>query len=201
MTRLRRAVGCAINKYNRTPSFMDRYWLLTWTTYGTWLPGDQRGSVRGRNNVVGTPLMRPNPARERAARAAMAAEPTYLTAPQAEVLLTQFHETADHRGWELRAAAVMRNHVHVVLGVPGDPKPETLLRDLKSYGSRALGRKGSRTWWTRSGSRRKLPDVAAIAAAVRYVARQRYALAVWVREGRAGDVSPRTTASSGRSPT
>ena len=24
---------------------MDRYWLLTWTTYGTWLPGDRRGFV------------------------------------------------------------------------------------------------------------------------------------------------------------
>ncbi len=22
---------------------MDRYWPLTWTTYGTWLPGDARG--------------------------------------------------------------------------------------------------------------------------------------------------------------
>ncbi len=24
---------------------MDRYWLITWTTYGTWLPGDERGFV------------------------------------------------------------------------------------------------------------------------------------------------------------
>jgi hypothetical protein len=24
---------------------MDRYWLLTRTTYGTWLPGDVRGFV------------------------------------------------------------------------------------------------------------------------------------------------------------
>jgi hypothetical protein len=24
---------------------MDRYWLLTSTTYDTWLPGDERGSV------------------------------------------------------------------------------------------------------------------------------------------------------------
>lgn len=24
---------------------MDRYWLLTWTTYGAWLPGDDRGFV------------------------------------------------------------------------------------------------------------------------------------------------------------
>ena len=24
---------------------MDRFWFLTWTTYGTWLPGDARGFV------------------------------------------------------------------------------------------------------------------------------------------------------------
>jgi len=24
---------------------MERHWFLTWTTYGTWLPGDDRGFV------------------------------------------------------------------------------------------------------------------------------------------------------------
>ena len=24
---------------------IDRIWFLTWTTYGTWLPGDERGFV------------------------------------------------------------------------------------------------------------------------------------------------------------
>jgi REP element-mobilizing transposase RayT len=76
----------------------------------------------------------------------------------------------------------MRNHVHVVLGVPGDPEPDTLLRDLKSYASRALGARASGKWWTRSGSRRKLPDDAAVAAAIKYVRRQKFALAVWVRD-------------------
>ena len=42
---------------------MDRYWLLTWTCYGTWLSGDARGfvaNVRGEDgnavihNVPGT---------------------------------------------------------------------------------------------------------------------------------------------------
>ncbi len=42
---------------------MDRYWLLTWTTYATWLPGDPRGFVSNiadeagkgiRHNVPGT---------------------------------------------------------------------------------------------------------------------------------------------------
>ena len=49
---------------------MDRYWLLTWTTFGTWLPGDQRGFVGreraadGRQswlNVPGTPARTETP--------------------------------------------------------------------------------------------------------------------------------------------
>ena len=46
---------------------VDRYWFLTWTAYGTWLPGDDRGFVgeapdeSGRvfnHNVIGTPRLR-----------------------------------------------------------------------------------------------------------------------------------------------
>jgi hypothetical protein len=91
---------------------IDRYWFLTWTTYGTWLPGDVRGSV------------------------------------------------------------------------PGDPDPELMLRDYKAYASRALNRRwrkpDSGTWWTESGSKRKLKDEAAILAAARYIRDQEFPLVVWI---------------------
>ena len=32
----------------------------------------------------------------------------------------------------------MADHVHLVVGVPGDPDPHAMLRDFKAYGSRAL---------------------------------------------------------------
>ncbi len=165
---------------------MDRNWLLTWTTYGTWLPGDRRGSVRRQQNVVGTPWVESTPALENAALAAMKDPPVRLDFAQARVVLDQFHQTATHRDWQLHAVAVMHNHVHIVVGVPGDPAPDALLRDFKSYASRALNRalsrsnSGPRAWWTTSGSRRKLPDAAAVAAAVRYVERQSNPLLVWV---------------------
>ena len=43
---------------------MERYWLLTWTCYGHWLPGDARGFVGNirdddgsqiTHNIPGTP--------------------------------------------------------------------------------------------------------------------------------------------------
>jgi hypothetical protein len=77
----------------------------------------------------------------------------------------------------------MANHVHIVLGVPGDPDPEDLLRDFKAYGSRALNKRWPRpesdTWWTESGSKRKLPNETAVLAAIRYVIEQEHPLLVW----------------------
>jgi REP element-mobilizing transposase RayT len=106
-----------------------------------------------------------------------------LNPSQAAVLLDQLRETAVYRGWRLVAVAVMDNHVHVVVGVPGDPDPATLLRDFKSYGSRALNhhwrRPASGTWWTESGSRRKLAGEAAVLGAIEYVKQQPNALLIW----------------------
>jgi REP element-mobilizing transposase RayT len=188
---------------------MDRYWLLTWTTYGTWLPGDSRGFVSNvrdaadasglevRHNIPGTPCDADLPGLEASARKSLKCPPIHLTRQQAELLLAQFRETAAHRGWVLLAVAVMANHVHLVVGVPGDPDPETLLRDFKSYGSRALNRHGgtpaSGTWWTTSGSKRKLPHGEAVRSAVDYVVRkQAFPLLVWeaTEQGEPGTSAP-----------
>jgi hypothetical protein len=56
-----------------------RAWLLTWTTYGTWLPGNKRGSV-----TRGRPYDGALPALETASQAALKGPPIFLTLPQAE---------------------------------------------------------------------------------------------------------------------
>jgi len=173
---------------------MDRYWLLTWTTYGTWLPGDDRGFVSNVRDGDGpevrhnAPGMEPD-AKQRglwhAAKVKMAGPAVYLTTEQAQSILEQFQETARYRGWELLAVAIMPNHLHLVVGVPGDPEPDTLLRDFKSYASRRLNKAFDRpqngTWWTESGSRRKLPDDGAVRGALAYVENQKCPLLVWVK--------------------
>ena len=76
-------------------------WLLTWTTYGTWLPGDERGFVtdlpnhRGRElrkNKVGTEYPAKMRGLARYARSIMHGAPLQLTLSQAELLLPQFQE-------------------------------------------------------------------------------------------------------------
>jgi REP element-mobilizing transposase RayT len=166
---------------------------MTWVPYGTWLPGDERGFVstvrdgdgpRIRHNIPGTPVDTALRGLRQAARAQMRGEPIYLKLEQAEALLAQFQETATHRSWLLLAVAVMANHIHVVVGVPGDPPPEDILGDFKSYGSRKLNRRWgkpkSETWWAESGSKRKLPNEDAVVAAIVYVRDQEHPLVVWL---------------------
>jgi REP element-mobilizing transposase RayT len=171
----------------------DRYWLLTWTTYGTWLPGDRRGFVSpvrdndGRqviHNVVGTPVDKDDPRLRSAATERMAGPSIWLRDVHATVALRQLHAHVAFRDHDLEAAAIMANHVHIVVGVSGDPSPSRLLGDFKSYLSRALnaecGRPTGGTWWTESGSKRKLPDDEAVRMAVDYVRRQAHPLVVWL---------------------
>ena len=174
---------------------MSRCWVLTWTTYGTWLPGDARGfvsPVRGsagkgeRHNVVNTEYTSNRPALERFARGKLRGEPVLLNREQAEVVLHQCQATADFRQWKLLAISVMRNHVHAIVRVNEDPPPGALLRDLKSYSSRALNEQWSKplsgTWWTTSGSTRMLSDEAGVITAARYVRDQEFPLVVWLAE-------------------
>jgi REP element-mobilizing transposase RayT len=171
---------------------MDRYWFFTWRTYGTWLPGED-GFVgyyrdddgeRRIDNVPGELPTEAIPPLQRYAQEAMSGEPLLLSARQAEVLLAQFHETARYRKWVIDAVAVLVNHVHIVVGVPGDPDPSDMLRDWKSYASRALNRIGPRReagrCWADRGSKRRIKTNENRLAAIRYVRDQENALLVWL---------------------
>ena len=165
---------------------MDRHWLLTNTAYGNRLPGDARGFVgnvwehrpldpdkrRVAHNVPGTDCDRDLPKLEAAAHSQLKCPPIHLTVVHAESLLKQFQETARIRGWTIQAVAIMFDHWHMVVGVLGDPAPSKILGDFKSWGTRALtkqfGAPLSETWWTQSGSKRKLPNEQAILAAIHY---------------------------------
>ena len=171
----------------------DRIWHLTWACYGARLPGDERGFVgrvrerregeiagyRRVHNRLRTEFDAAKPELQRAARELMTHPPTRLPPAAAPPLLNQFAETAAVRGWRCLAAAVMADHVHLLVGVAADPDPDTLLRDFKSYGSRTLNRRfGPRRWWADGGSTRKKATPDEILAAARYVRDQPFALRV-----------------------
>ncbi len=116
----------------------------------------------------------------------MKGPPVWLTAPHAQIVCEQFHETANYRGWRIDALAIMSNHVHLVLNAPSATRSDDILRDLKSYASRALNREypkpQSDTWWTQGGSRRILRHAAAVRRTIWYVNHQKRMLAHWSRD-------------------
>jgi REP element-mobilizing transposase RayT len=160
-----------------------RTWRLTNTTYSTWLPGDRRGSVtsvrvpttdtRVEFDAPGEPYVGSIPALQDAARRQMKGPPIYLDFKKAQVLAEQFLETARFRARTIQALAVMHNHWHIVVEVPGDPNPSKLLGDFKAWGThrqtREFGEPPSRTWWTDGGSARILRDALAVSSAINYV--------------------------------
>jgi REP element-mobilizing transposase RayT len=116
-------------------------------------------------------------------RAHLTSPSVLLESAQADVVITQLRMVAADRGWFIFACAVMSNHVHLVVGVNGDPDPANLLRDFKRSTSRALSRLApeapAHPWWTQSGSRRKLPGEPHVRAAVNYVMQQWHPLALY----------------------
>jgi REP element-mobilizing transposase RayT len=119
-----------------------------------------------------------------AAEQQLQGDPIRINLEQARALLAQFQETARVRGWQLLAVGIMANHVHLVVGVNGDPAPKKILGDFKAWGSRRLttgwGKPPSDTWWTYGGSKRKLPDDRAVRAAIWYVRNQENPLVIWL---------------------
>ena len=163
---------------------MTLTWLITTTTYGSWLPGDSRGSVDNEHNQPGEPFRDPVDKLAEWSRQQLKCPPIRLSLAQAEALLSQLHETSRLRGWIIHSVAIMANHWHAVVSASDLVRSEKILADLKSYGSRRLNqqwsRPASKTWWTESGSRRRLADEPNVEAAVRYVAEQEHPLVIWI---------------------
>lgn len=175
-----------------TPLEIDRNWFITVAAYGTWLPGDERGFVsyhrpqraeRVIHNAPGTPRDANLPDLERYCSGIMKGDPVSLNRDQAFALWAQFQETANYRRWQLWAVAIMANHFHTVVGVPGDPEPGKIRGDLKSYSSRSLNRRWGQpkngTWWADGGSNRILPSADSLFRAIRYVIHQEFPLLIW----------------------
>jgi len=128
-------------------------WFITWTTYGTWLHGDARGSFQNRTYLP------PDAELERANRAAMTEEVVYLTEQQRALVDAVLIAECQAQGWELHARNVRTNHVHLVVSAA---RSGSFVRTrLKALASRALsddvglpmaGDNGRKRWWTEKGN-------------------------------------------------
>ena len=145
-------------------------YFMTWTTYGTWLPGDARGSFVD-DRLLGPGPSRAKPGLERSARALLRHEPVVLGDAARAAVERAIRQHASFRGWELEALNVRTNHVHLV--VRAAREPDRVMSEFKARATRALREAGlaadGTTIWTRHGSTRHLHTDESRVRAIRYV--------------------------------
>ncbi len=146
-------------------------YFITFTTYGTRLPGEERGWVDRFHNHYGTPTLPSHPKLTRAMEDILVQPPYGLGASHRPLVLAAIKETCAYRGWQLEAAHVRSHHVHAVVGAA--TAPEFVLNTLKAYSSRKLNQSKldpkHRKRWTRHGSMEYLWNPESVEAAIEYV--------------------------------
>ena len=100
--------------------------FLTWPTYGTWLPGDERGWVEYRHG-----WQLPDPARKREAQARLTEDACLLDQDQRRLVELTIADHCRVRGWTLYTVNCRSNHVHVI--VAGDREPKEIREQFKAW--------------------------------------------------------------------
>jgi Transposase IS200 like len=149
--------------------FVPLAYFITFSTYGSHLHGEERGSVDKHHNQPDGPFAPRHAGRLAAMHGLMKAEPELLDHQARQVVLVAILGICTDRAWAPLAIHVRSNHVHAV--VAANAPAELVLKDLKGYASRDLNRHTGeqRPRWTRGGSTRYLWDPISVDAAVRYV--------------------------------
>lgn len=106
--------------------------FITWTCYGTWLPGDARGSTRWRGG-----FLRPRPSLETWCRERMQGKPVMLSKTQQGIVEQTITDHCRHRRWHLHQHDCRSNHVHVVV-TAFEYTGEVVRDQLKAWCTRRL---------------------------------------------------------------
>jgi len=147
--------------------------FFTIRTYGTWLPGDERGTVDRDHNQYGAPLLEPDPQRANRSRQTMRFPVLLLTPKMRAAVTASIQDTCRFHGWELFEVAVRTNHAHLIVEFADQP-PEQMLQKLKARATRALHEQGlldqdRPLWVSGPGSRKYLWTESDISDAATYV--------------------------------
>jgi REP element-mobilizing transposase RayT len=148
--------------------------FYTWTTYGTWLPGDQRGWFRKR----GGPQL-PNLILELEAALRMSENAMTLNLEQRRLVVKTIADHCVIRKWILHAVNCRSNHVHAVVTAP-NRAIEVPREQLKAWCTRKLKERERRlagdlaaavreNWWTERGWDEYVDDEKSLAEVNMYV--------------------------------
>ena len=141
-------------------------YFLTWTSYGTWLPGDERGW--NRKDEFDVQLS--NPFLVKMAESRMKESEFRLLPSDRDIVEATIRKHCEIRKWPIHAVNARTNHVPVVVTARGY-RPETVRDQFKAWCTRKLKAvHATRTeFWTEGASLRWINTEDDLAAVVVYV--------------------------------
>jgi REP element-mobilizing transposase RayT len=147
-------------------------YFITFTCYGSHLHGNDECSIDRQHNQFGMKSLEPSPSLLRYKKSIQKEAPYLLDKNRRAVVLENIQEVCAYKKWQLLAAHVRVNHIHLVVQA-GKETPESIMRSLKSYASRALNQSFAesprRKRWARHGSTRYIWTAESLKTVVEYV--------------------------------
>ena len=141
-------------------------YMVTWTTYGTWLQGDRRGYVKNAR------ILNPNPNLASANLRNLKKPPVTLTTIQEQIVNHAIVAKAEQLAQTILAIAVCKDHVHLVIGYNGTPIEYTL-KHYKNAAMVALRKHGLRgRLWSSGFDKRFCFDPESLRKRIDYVNHQ-----------------------------
>ena len=142
-------------------------YFITWTTYGSWLPGDGRGWNKKNSGEIQSP----NRLFVEIAEADLKEDVYLLSLDDRKVVEQTVASHCEIRSWMLHKVNARSNHVHVVVSAPGY-KPDLVCSQFKSWCSRNLKKSypNRERFWTEGASSRWINHQDDLEAAITYVA-------------------------------
>ena len=140
-------------------------YMVTWTTYGTWLPGDKRGYVRQGKIMPGDPKIL------KASQSLQKAATVTLDSEQKAIIRRAILQEAQKIGHTIEALAVCTNHIHLV-AYPCEKPIESIVSRYKNVAMFALQKDGPvRRIWTRGFDKRFCFNEKSMKQRIEYVKR------------------------------
>ena len=138
-------------------------YMLTWTTYGTWLQGDRRGYVKDGQIMGGDPaLLLCN-------KANLSCPVFRLNKKRKNIVHDQILKTAERMGQDVYAVSVYSNHVHLVVENT-EMDVGKVVHKYKADSTYALRKEGVEgRIWTKGYDNRFCSDEKSLQARIEYV--------------------------------
>lgn len=133
-------------------------YFITFRTYGTWLHGNDKGSIDKSHNIPGTPIVSPDADLVNSKSFRQKYPSVTLTFSQRKSIGSIINGVSAYNKWKLHALSVRTEHIHVVISAL--KTPEEVMDSLKSWCTRRMREQGLWMYdyspWSFHGSTRYL---------------------------------------------